>query len=163
MIGITLKGGKELERKLLALEKKVTKKIVRKAVRAGLKPTHKAAKSNAKSIVGRNMGRLIFKNLVLRAFKKQKRGSYGVTVRIKTESEGAPKEFISETKDGKRYFVPAAIEYGHGLPGEGGKGLKTVPEISFMRKAADQKLGKGEKIFAEETKKGIRAVVKHGS
>lgn len=164
MIDVVLEGGKELERKLLALEKKTAKKVVRKAVREGLKPTHKAAKSNAKTMVGGNMGGLISKALVLRAFKKQKRGSYAMTVRTRSEKEGGPKEFVHITKDGKRQFIPAAIEWGHAKPGRGGKkgAPKDVPAIPFMRNASDANLKKGEKIFVREVKRGVERIGKHG-
>jgi hypothetical protein len=107
------------------------------------------------------MGGLISKALVLRAFKRQRRGSYAMTVRTKS----GPKEFVHITKDGRRYFVPAAIEYGHARAGRGGKknAPKDVAAIPFMRTASDMNLKKGEKIFAREAKRGIERVAKHGS
>lgn len=159
---MTLEGGKETERKLKALERKVAKKIVRKGVREGLKPTHKAAKSNAKSMVGGEMGALLKKNIILRRFKKQRRGSYAMAVRIKSESEGAPQEFVHKTKDGERYYIPAAIEFGHAAPGRGGgkNPPKDMPAIPFMRNASDANLKKGVGIFSQVVGKEIEAAAK---
>lgn len=155
MISIQLEGGKDLERKLAALEKKVAKKVVRKAVRAAQKPVLTAIKANARSMVGGHMGGLIASNVVLRAQKKQRRGSYAMNVRLKGESEGAPAELIHVTKEGKRHFIPAAIEFGHG-PG------KEQVAIPFGRSAADSTRAETLRILAAELKKGIEQVAKTG-
>jgi len=155
MISIQLKGGKELERKLQALETKVAKKVVRKAVRVAQKPVLSAIKANARSMVGGHMGGQIASNMVVRAQKKQRRGSYAMNVRLKSESEGAPAEFVHITKEGKRHFVPAAIEFGHG-PG------KEQVAIPFGRSAADSTRAEILRILAMELKKGIEQIAKTG-
>jgi len=155
MISIQLEGGKELERKLAALETKVAKKVVRKAVRAAQKPILTAIKANARSMVGGHMGGLIASSVVLRAQKKQRRGSYAMNVRLKSESEGAPAEFVHITKEGKRHFIPAAVEFGHG-PG------KEQVAIPFGRSAADSTRAETLRILAGELKKGIDQVAKTG-
>jgi len=162
MINVNVEGGKELERKLKALERKTAKKVVRKAVRKSLAPVLKAGKANAKTMIGGEMGPLIARHLALRAFKKQRRGSYAMTCRIKTGKEGTPAEFVHITKEGKRYFIPAAIEYGHALPGRGGAKHKDVAAIPFMRTASDAELPKAKNLMKVELKKGIEAVAKHG-
>jgi hypothetical protein len=155
MISIQLEGGKELERKLKALETKVAKKVVRKAVRNALKPALAATKTNARSMVGGHMGGLIASNIVLRARKKQRRGSYAMDVRLKSESEGAPAEFIHTTKKGERQNIPAAIEFGHG-PG------KEQVAIPFARSAADSTKAETLRIVTAEIKKGIEQIFKAG-
>jgi len=154
-IGMTLKGGKELEKKLLRLETKVARKVVRKAVRKSLKPEHVASKSNARSMVGGSMGALIARNMQLRAFKKQKKGSYGMSVKIKSDVP----EFVAESSSGKRNYIPSAIEYGHAAPGDAG-GTKIVAANPFMRAAADPWKKVGVAIFNREIKKGIDEVAR---
>jgi len=155
MISIQLEGGIELEKKLMALETKISKNVVRTAVRKAQKPMLSAAKSNARSMVGGVMGGLIANNLVLRAEKKQRRGSYAVNVRVKSESEGAPAEFIHITKEGKRHYIPAAIEYGHGS-------RKQQSAMPYMRNAADTTRGQTISDLARELKEGIERIAKTG-
>lgn len=155
MISMQLEGGKELERKLKGLETKVSRKIVRRAVRAAQRPVLNAMKANARAMVGGHMGGLIASNIVLRAQKKQRRGSYAMNVRLKSESEGAPAEFIHITKEGKQHYIPAAIEFGHGP-------AKEDVAISFGRSAADSTRNESLRILKEELKKGIEQVAKTG-
>ncbi|KPK67834.1 MAG: hypothetical protein AMJ84_12265 [Acidithiobacillales bacterium SM23_46] len=155
---MTLEGGKELERKLTSLERKVAKKIVRQAVRAGLRPTLAAAKDNARSNIGGKMGALIARHTVLRARKKQRRGSYSMAVRTKSESEGAPAEFLGETKEGARYYIPAALEFGHRTP-FGPQGHK-VGARPFMRPAADTTREQSIRLVSETLRAGILQAAK---
>ena len=110
---------------MLQLETKASKKIIRKAVRDTAKVVQKEMKTNAKSIVGGMMGRLIARHIKVRAQKKQKRGSFGVNVWIDPKAND---EFVHITKDGRRHYIPTAIEWGHGQ----------AKEISFMRRAWDK-------------------------
>ena len=146
-IGMTLTGGAELDKKLMALERKVGRKIVKKAVRAALKPELAGSKASAKSIVGGSMGSLIARNLQLRAFKKQKKGSYGMSVKTKPDIE----EFVDNGA-----YIPAAIEYGHISPSGG-----MVAAMPFMRASADTWKSVGLRIVSEELKKGVEAAA-HG-
>ena len=148
MAGVRLKGFNELERKLVGLEKKVGKKIVRKATRKAAKPAADQAKHNALSMVGGNMGGAISKNIHIRAFRKQKKGQYGVSVKLKPGIS----EFIHIGKSGTRYYIPAAIEYGH----------DNAMGIPFMRMASDMTKHKRIKILGLELAKGIKAVAKSG-
>lgn len=150
---IKLEGAKQLERKLLSLEKKVGKKIVRKAVRDSHKIMLSEAKSRAATIVGGAMGRLLASNLVLRATRRQRRGSYEMQVRTKSESEGAPTEFVHITKDGKQHYIPAAIEFGHGSN-------KEQAARPFMRQAADATRGQVLAKFIEQLRRGIEQAAK---
>ena len=165
MIEMNLEGGKELERMLLALETKVARKVVRKGVRKGLKPTLTAAKSNALSMMGSDpkdkdevsMRRLLNKNIVLRAAKKQRKGSYMMRVQLRPEVD----EFVGFTKGshtdlrtrklvGTRHYIPAAIEYGHG----------NAAAVPFMRTAADANLKKAVPILRNEMVRGIEAIAR---
>ncbi len=127
MIDVEVKGFNIFEKKLLRLETKASKKIIRRAVRDTGKVVQKEMKANAKSFVGGLMGNLIARNIIVRAQKKQRRGSFGVNVMLKSDVD----EFVHITKKGKRHYIPAAIEWGHG----------SVKEISFMRSAWDKTKG----------------------
>jgi hypothetical protein len=133
MISMTLEGGKELEAKLLSLERKVGKAIVRKAVRNGAKVMLPVAKSNANSIGGGEMGAIISRALQVRAMKKQRPGQYAVKIQ---HSEKYNDQLVHITKDGRRHYIPNAIEYGHAAPGDAG-GVKIVEERPYIRPAFD--------------------------
>lgn len=151
MIQMTITGAKEIEAKLVSLEKKVAKSIVRKAVRAGAKPIHVTAKANALNAVGGTMGSKISRALAVRAFRRQRRGQYGVNVIFKDDPM-----LIHITKDGTRQYIPAAIEYGHAFPGRGGKNApKDVPARPYMRPAFDSKKGEAERAVRRELLAGI--------
>jgi len=142
MIDMTIQGDQQLERKLLSLERKVAKKVVRKAGRKALRPILSSAKQNAKTMVGGEMGTLLAAALILRAFRKQRKSSYGLNVRLKA----AIQEFIHIAKDGTRYYIPAAIEYGH----------DSAAAIPFMRAAFEANRGKTIVIMKDEIWKGIK-------
>ena len=141
-----LQGFLELDKKLAKLEQKVSKGIVRKAVREGEKIAQKKAKSNAKNMVGGRMGSLIAKHTIIRAFKHQRAGSYGMRMGLKPDviefaglRQGSHTRINFQrgkgTATGKihrkigksvgRWYIPAALEYGHG-------NAKPIP---FMRNA----------------------------
>ena len=153
MIEMTLEGGKQLEAKLLDLERKVAKKVVRSAVRAGSKPILAAAKANASAVVGGAMGAIISKSLQVRAAKKQRRGQYVVQIR---HSEKANAELVDESS-GSRYYIPNAIEYGHASPGRGGgrNAPKDVPARPYMRPAFDTSKGQAQQALVAELASGI--------
>ena len=138
-----IEGGKELERKLLALPQKIAKKVIRKAVREGGKPILRDMKSNIKSMLGHSGAKtytyqtkrgklhtvgvrgLLLKYLVLRKWRRQSRCGFGMGVYI---SPQAAEYFAGATKGGNRYWIPAAIEYGH----------DNAAAIPFMRNAVDK-------------------------
>lgn len=150
-ISMNLTGAKELDKKLLALQTKVARKVVKKAVRTSLKPELASSKSNAKSMVSGEMGALLSKNLQLKVFKKQKKGSYGMSVKMKSDVD----EFVHTSKSGGKSYIPAAIEYGHKTQ-DGG----FVQAIPFMRAAADPWMKVGIALFGKEVKKGIKEVTR---
>jgi len=113
--GFVIEGAKELERNLATLEKRIQKKVVRQAVRAGQKPLLARAKANAVNRVGGTMGALIAKNLVIKAPRRQQKGMYSLHVQLRS----GVSEFVHPTKSGRRHFIPADIEYGHGSDKEG--------------------------------------------
>ena len=156
MISMTIQGAKELERKLATLEPKIAKKVVRKAVRIAAKITQQATKANARAMVGGNMGSVIAKNTVVRAFKRQRRGQFGVSVRLRPDVG----EFIATSKAGKKNYIPSAIEYGHAAPGDGGSGTKIVAATPFMRGAFESTKERAKRAIINGISKGISQAMK---
>lgn len=151
---IDIRGLKELDRKLRSLDKRVKRKLVRTAVKKGAGVIRDRAQSNAVSMVGGEMGSLIAKNLKVKVFRKQKRGSYGVAVRTKSNEVG----FIWITQDGTREFIPAAIEFGH-FGGWQQDSPTFVPAIPFVRTAFDSKVKASERTIARVLGLGLETGV----
>lgn len=136
-ISIKIEGVDDLLSKLRALPDDVEKKILNKAVHAGGKIILTQAKSNAKLMLAsstanrkhKGMGDLVAKHLKLAAWRKQKKFSYGMGVFIDPAGNS---EFVYISKNGKRSYIPAAMEYGHVTA----KGTYVAP-IPFMRSALD--------------------------
>ena len=126
--GFVIEGAKELERNLATLGATMHRKIAKQAVNAALNPLLRKARANAKSRVGGEMGALLADHIIKAKPKKgQKAGQY--TLHVQMESD-AP-EFVHESqRTGKKTYIPAAIEYGHGMD-------KDQAARPFMRPAAD--------------------------
>lgn len=143
--GFVIVGAKELEANLKTLGRKVQKRVVRQAVRAAQKPLLARAKANARSIsrAGR-MGPLMAKNIVIKAPKKQRPGTYALHVQMRAGVDA----FVHRTKGGKQYFIPALIEHGHG---------PTAAQAArpFLRPAADATRGEAKRILSKELRIGI--------
>jgi len=165
MVRMQIENAQAVQNALDAFEKKISRKIVRQGVRAAWKPLLDKAKTNAKSNVGGSEGGKIAKALKLRAFKKQKKGNYGMHVSI-DYYEGdvyyiTGARSLINPATGKRgaergrYYIPVAIEYGHAFPGRGresGGGKhppKDVAAKPFMRPALDTTLPAAPKIFEQ--------------
>ncbi len=141
-----VRGQKELERKLKALDSRVKGRLVRKAVKSGADVIKHQVESNAVTMVGGDMGELLSRRLGTRRFRKQKKGSYGVALRIRP----GPLEFVWITQDGTRQYVPAAIEFGHADRAGG-----FVPAIPFMRTAFDSKVRRSVQVIGNILKIGV--------
>lgn len=142
---LKIEGAKEFEENLKTLGDRVAKKVVRKGVREGLRPMLAAEKNNALSMVGGRMGRQIAGALQIRAPKRQKRGAYTLNVQLKSGIE----EFVHTAKSGKKFYIPAAIEYGH-LTGD-----TYVPGIPFGRSAAEATGAEVFRRYGDELRKGL--------
>lgn len=140
-MGAALKGGPALDRMLKGLQKKDAKKIVRSAVTKAIKIPMAAMKSNAIAMVGGEMGSLLASNVQSRAFKRQRPGSFARFLSLKPNVPG----FIHRSADGREYYIPAAIEFGH----------DDVAPIPFMRAAADSTRAKTIKRTTDLIKAGI--------
>lgn len=168
MISVELKGAKELEKKLLQLETKVGRKIVRSAVRNAQKAMIPTVKGYLAGISkGGGMVQRISKALTVRAQKRNPKGTYSVHVTIKPDpafvgySKGSAFSLAESTTkkgkvyhkqvSGKRSYVPAAIEFGHGKN-------KEQAARPFMRPAADVTISKRIKILSKEVAAGIARI-----
>ncbi len=157
MSDFRLEGFKGLDKKLSALPRKVAKKIVRTAIREAAKVTLKKVKSNANSMIGGNMGALIAKNAKVIVFKHQRKGSYGVQIGMKPNVPqfdywpvGASSSLTSRRTTGKKSYIPAALEYGHG----------NARPIPFIRSAFAATKGRAVRKMASELKQGIEREAK---
>lgn len=157
MSDFPLEGFKGLDKKLSALPQKVAKKIVRTATREAAKVTLKKVKSNAKSMIGGNMGALIAKHAKVIVFKHQRRGSYGVQIGMKPNVPqfdywpvGASSSLRSRRTTGKKSYIPAALEYGH----------DNARPIPFIRSAWAATKGRAVRKMASKLKQGIEREAK---
>ncbi len=136
---INVTGAKQIEAALAAMDTKIARKTVRQAVRASGKVTVEKTRQNAQTLVGGKMGAEIAKNVQIRAWRRQKRGVYGMSIRLKTGVEA----FIHIADQSKypsgRTYIPFAIEYGH----------DNAAPIPFMRNAADSTRNKVITTFAQ--------------
>lgn len=157
MTRMRLEGFEGLDRKLLALPKKVAKKIVRTATREAAKVTLKKVKSNAKSMIGGNMGALISKHAKVIVFKHQRKGSYGVQIGMKPNVPqfdyypvGATSSLSTRKTTGKKSYIPAAIEFGH----------DEARPIPYIRAAWAVSKARAVKKMASVLKQGIEREAK---
>lgn len=160
-MSIKVEGAKELEKTLMGMEPKIGQGIMRKALRKAAKVFQQKMKHNAAALDSTGwdsdgvVSDSISDNIVVRAMRKR-RHSYGVMSMIDPK---APNLAVT-TQDGKRYYIPTAIEYGHAFPGRGGgkNAPKDVPAKPFMRPAYDSEKGKAEKVLVNELRNGIEKV-----
>jgi hypothetical protein len=144
MISVQYSGIEEIRKMIVGLEQKEIAKIARQTTREIQKTVMLPAyKKYAKIMVGGKMGALIAENLIVRAMTKMKRGNYGYKVALPEDlgvffTEGSSFDINTKKQlSGKRYYIPAAIEYGHAFPGRGGKknSPKDVPASPFAKTA----------------------------
>ena len=141
-------GLKRLNKNIDLLEKKVAKKVIRKAVReAGKTTILKEARTNAKTLLGGDLGKLIKKAIKLQPVKKQRKGMFAMMVK---PSDKFNDELTHTSKAGRKTYIPYAIEYGHGE-------AKPIP---IMRNAYLKKKKIARKIMKAEVLKGIKQAVR---
>lgn len=151
-------GVKRLDLRLSRMQTKVAKKAVKKGVGKGLLVMKAQIKKNARAL-GRSgsgdktaMGSLIAKATVLHTPKRQKSGMF-----VRGIKQKFMPEFVHNTQDGKGYWIPFAIEFGHAFPGRGGgkNPPKDVRPVSFIRKAFVSKKRKTVKVFEQVIQREI--------
>ena len=151
MITMKIDGAKEIEKMLDRLGTKVGKKVVKSALKTAAKAPLQQAKSNAKALASgkskKGISKLIAKFLKARMMSKMRKGNFGVAVEVSAKGNDY---FVGYTSEGKRYYIPAAIEYGH----------DNVAPRSFMRNAWDVTKSKAFAIATNHMRKGIERVAK---
>ena len=127
---VIVTGVEELDKKLAEFEPKLQKKWLRQAMRDGLKLVLAEAQDNCPVLSG-----LTKDNIKIRAGKRS-RSKITMFVRV-----GPSDDLVKTTLDGKRYFTPACVEYGHkGRPATVSGieyGTTEVVAHPFMRPAYD--------------------------
>ena len=158
MISVQIEGAKELENKLLQLERKVGKKIVRTGVRTAQKSLIPVIKGSLMAISrGGGMAEKIAKALTVKAARRNPRGTYAVNVQLKDDPaflhypKGSFSSLDTGKTTGKRSYIPAAIEYGHGSN-------KEQAARPFMRPAADATESSRIKILIDNINKGLAEI-----
>ncbi len=98
-----IEGMKELEKTIRKLGK-LPQKCVTKAAKKGAQIALKAAKQNAPFLTG-----ALEEGIILKGEKTRRKGKkvYQVTM-----NPAMNDIFVKTTKDGKRYYYPASMEYG---------------------------------------------------
>ena len=154
-MSMTLIGGKEMEAKLASLERNVGKKVVRVAVRDAQKALPTYIKMGLMGISkGGGMAQKIAAAITVRAPRRQKKGSYTINVQFKDVPglayypKGSSTSLTRGKTTGERAYIPAAIEYGHGM-------TKEASARPFMRPAADATIGLRMKILSKGLADGI--------
>jgi len=165
---IEMRGVRELEVKLLGLERKIGKRVVRQAVRVGAKMILAATKAKApvrkaeveRTVVkgkgakaresAKKMRGYMRASLVIRAGKRDKPGTYAVAQRFDTQR--FPQ--LVTYHNGRRYFYPAAVEYGHAASGAFAAG-PDVPPHSFTKPAFEATKHAAGQAIINELKTGI--------
>ena len=127
-------GLESLGKALRELPKKVEGKILRTAMRNGTKLVAAATKAAAPVDTG-----LLQRSFAVRALKRKK-GRVGNRITIKNVDK-----IVTVSKEGKRHFYPAVIEYG----------TKNRPARPFMRPAFESSAQAAENQIANELGDGI--------
>ncbi len=114
-----IEGMKELERTIRELGK-LPQKCVTKAAKKGAQIALKAAKQKAPFLTG-----ALEEGIILKGEKTRRKGKkvYQVTM-----NPAMNDVFVKTTKDGKRYYYPASMEYGF-MTRDGGY----VPGYHYLR------------------------------
>lgn len=147
-IELQIAGLEALDRKLRDLPLKVAKKVVRSAVRRAQKITLAAIKAStlrlpiSKRWLGLRAA-LIAGAWELRAPRRQRSGGYALHVQLLPSPA-----LVHESKDGRRSYIPAAIEFGHGA-------TKDKAARPYARPAAEKARPQVEQALAEDLGRGI--------
>lgn len=163
-----LEGAEALAAQLTQLGTQVERKVARPAVRAGQKVLLDASRRRARAIRGRSdrplyawrlsgegkttlrgpagirMSDLIAASLIIKAPRRQVPNSYSLQVQL---ASGVP-AFVHVSQKGRRTYIPAAIEYGHG----------STPELAarpFMRPASLATVPERMRVLGQELGAGI--------
>jgi len=128
-----IEGLSVLDQKLKQMETAIAKRIARRALIAGAKIVQRKTMSSALQIVGGMMSYEIWNSIIIKTLRMGRTSVYRVGVMIDPKANDTFVYLTKRKNPGKRYYIPAAIEFGHKTP----KSRRKVAEIPFMRKAAE--------------------------
>ena len=160
-IVFTIEGAAEFDRNLATLPGRCQKSVFRTATRAAQEPLKRRVQLNARALPYSarslyavkeddvRMSELIAASIHIVPPKRQKASSYAMQVQIDNRPE-----FFHKTEAGREYWIPWAIEYGHGS-------TKEAAARPYMRPAVDTTIEETKRILANELGAGIlREVIK---
>ena len=127
--GIVFQGSKELIRALHKLPDAVHQKVAKAGLRPAANIVLAKARANVRARPGGSLGATIARYLHLRVFANPWTDWKGMVVEVGHRGND---ELVVMSKSGQRNYLPAAIEYGHRGPGQGGKGSRGRPNPNAM-------------------------------
>ena len=136
-----IEGMKELERTIRELGK-LPQKCVTQAAKKGARIALKAARANAPWETGE-----LSNGIVLKGERARKKGKKVYQVTLDPAKNDI---FVKTTKDGKRYYYPASMEYGF-ITRDGGY----VPGFHYLRDALVDNKTAIERTVVDELAKQI--------
>lgn len=165
---IELTGDTALAKVLRFLPRKVQRKVITPALRVGAKIINKRTRALAPVGKPRERARIFGTRRQSRG-ESQKRPGYmkrALTVRVARKSRKGTfavmsvfdtrrfPDLITRSRAGRRYFYPAAVEYGHKASGRFKHAISPRPH-PFIRPAFEASKGQAQRATLRSMKKGI--------
>jgi hypothetical protein len=154
-LGLEITGVRELDDYLRQLPQRMARTGARRAVEGALEPQRVAQVQQVMSMYGGRMGQLIAAALAAGRLGHQRAGGYSAATKLKRDevfihftlgsawsrhekqSRHGYRYIVESQVAGNRYFIPAAIEFGHAFPGRGGKSVKDVRPLPALATGAE--------------------------
>lgn len=159
-VNIQMKGDRELRRKFKKLTNSMQKTVCKKGCRDGAKVVQKEAKNNVLTMLkqvtaaytkkgklkkkttldqagGESLLHVLYSAIQVRVRKKREK--YRHITKTQMNPEDNYRLVYFSKQDGKRSYIPAAIEYGHKKVLWGRRTNERVKPFPFMRKAVSSK------------------------
>jgi hypothetical protein len=166
VIEITIEGGQFVNQALIQLTAKIQRKIARGAVLEAAALIKQRIYENAHQMVKGEMGNLLGESMeVLRVKARQN----SIAAFVGPSATFNP-IFAVDSKEGKRNYIPAAIEFGHITRGpssdtgmerarkrlaSAAAGVGFVPAIPFMRTAFDSGAASAIEAMTDAVREGV--------
>lgn len=141
-----IQGMKELERMFKQLER-VPQTVATQSARAGATVALRAARANSPIDTGE-----LKKGIIL---KRERRVKVGKAVYDVMMDPSKNDMFVKTSKEGKRAYYPASMEYGF-LTVDGGY----IPGYRFMRNALEDNVQKIEQRVIDTAKKSVEKILR---
>jgi hypothetical protein len=177
MFNIVLENGPEIQRRLSKLGTDIEQRVVTMAMYKAWRIVLAAVKQKARALhrgqSGRNMASQLAASVeveILRGGRYGGRlaeGVFGLVIQHEpswpgfvTYGKGAKSSLKTKrVSGGKRYYIPAAIEYGHAFPGRGRGGRKGAPKDvaarAYMKPAFEATKDRVIAVITQEIHHGL--------